>query len=142
MGKPPPTCLGTRDGTKRPKRVVKNPVKLSSKLWTPSTSQFDHPTKLSDSHSKTSTRSVVLELCQSAESKPVPSKPVWSSNSLHPTSPLRSNPSRCTTPRSQKVSQATTSASTSRTSDEETCAPTPKTIQPSSRSLSTPRSSS
>merc|ERR1712004_881227 len=99
----PPTCLGTRDGTKRPKRAVKNPVKLSLKLWTPSTSQFDHPTKLSDSHSKTSTRSVVLELCQSAESKPVPSKPVWSSNSLHPTSPLRSNPSRCTTPRSQKV---------------------------------------
>merc|ERR1712116_72190 len=136
MGKPPPTCLGTRDGTKRPKRVVKNPVKLSSKLWTPSTSQFDHPTKLSDSHSKTSTRSVVLELCQSVESKPVPSKPVW-----------RSNPSRCTTPRSQKVSQATTSVSTSRTSpsktsDEVTIAPTPNKTQPSNPNLSTPRSSS
>merc|ERR1711953_976224 len=44
LSKPPPTCLGTRDGAKRPKRAVKNPAKLSSKLWTPSTSQFDHPT--------------------------------------------------------------------------------------------------
>merc|ERR1711988_1544153 len=100
MGKPPPTCLGTKVGTKKPKKAANNPEKLSSKLWTPSTHLSDHPTKLSDSHSKMSTKSVVSELCQSAESKPV-----WSSNSLHPTSPLKSNPSKCTTLKSQRVSQ-------------------------------------
>merc|ERR1711957_906309 len=100
----PPTWPGTKVGPRRPKKVARRPVKLCSKLWTLSTSQSDHPTKLSDSHSKTFTKLVVLVLCQSAESKPVSSKPVWSSNSLHPTSSLKSNPSRCTTPRSQKVS--------------------------------------
>merc|ERR1712032_776603 len=48
-------------------------------------------------------RLVVSERCQSAESKPESSKPVWSLNSLHPTSPPKSNPSKCTTPRSQNV---------------------------------------
>merc|ERR1711979_92365 len=134
MGKPPPTCLGTKVGTKKPKKAANNPVKLSSKLWTRSTHLSDHPTKLSDSHFKMSTKSVVSELCQSAGSKPVSSKPVWSSNSLHPTSPLKSNPSKCTTLKSQKVYQVTTSVSTSRTSpskifDEVTSAPTAKTIQ-------------
>merc|ERR1712066_1225870 len=144
---PPPTCLGTKVGKKRPKKAANNPVKLCSKLWTASTHQSDHPTKPFDSHSKMSTKSVVSELCQSAELKPVSSKPVWSSNSLHPTSPLRSNPSRCTTPRSQKVSQATTSVSTSRTSpsktsDEVTFAPTPNKTQLLNPNLSTLRSSS
>merc|ERR1711988_1712408 len=111
------------------------------------THQSDHPTRPSDSHSRTSTRSVVLELCQSVESRPVSSRPVWSSNSLHPTSPLRSSPSKCTTPRSQRVYQATTSASTSRTSpsrtsDEVTCAPTARTTQPPRARASTLRSSS
>merc|ERR1712195_50711 len=127
----PPTWPGTKVGPRRPKKVARRPVKLCSKLWTLSTSQSDHPTKLSDSHSKTFTKLVVLVLCQSAESKPVSSKPVWSANSLHPTSSLKSNPSRCTTPRSQKVFQVTTSDSTSRTSpskisDEVTCAQTAK----------------
>merc|ERR1711879_676840 len=144
---PPPTCLGTKAGTKKPKKVANNPVKLSSKLWTPSTHLSDHPTKLSDSHFKMSTKSVVSELCQSAESKPVSSKPVWSSNSLHPTSPLKSNPSKCTTSKSQRVYQVTTSVSTSRTSpskisDEVTSALTAKTTQPLNPNPSTPRSSS
>merc|ERR1712032_1251673 len=145
--KPPPTCLGTRVGTRKPKKVAKSPVRLSSKLWTPSTSQSDHPTKPSDSHSKTSTRLVVSERCQSAESKPESSKPVWSLNSLHPTSPPKSNPSKCTTPRSQKVFQVTTSDSTSRTSpsktsDVVTSAQTAKKTQPWSPKPSMPRSSS
>merc|ERR1712154_352425 len=108
----------------------------SSKLWTPSTHLSDHPTKLSDSHFKMSTKSVVSELCQSAESKPVSSKPVWSSNS-----------SKCTTLKSQRVYQVTTSVSTSRTSpskifDEVTSALTAKTTQPLNPNPSTPRSSS
>merc|ERR1712174_54237 len=54
---------------------------------------------------------------------------------LHPTSPLKSNPSKCTTLKSQKVYQATTSVSTSRTPpskifDEVTSALTAKTTQP------------
>merc|ERR1712154_624236 len=119
----------------------------SSKLWTPSTHLSDHPTKLSDSHFKMSTKSVVSELCQSAESKPVSLKPVWSSNSPHPTSPLKSNPSKCTTLKSQRVYQVTTSVSTSRTSpskisDEATSALTAKTTQPLNPNPSTPRSSS
>merc|ERR1712178_545384 len=134
-------------GTKKPKKAANNPVRLSSKLWTPSTHLSDHPTKLSDSHSKMSTKSVVSELCQSVESKPVSSKPVWSSNSPHPTSPLKSNPSKCTTLKSQKVYQVTTSVSTSKTSpskifDEVMSALTAKTTQPLNPNPSTPRSSS
>merc|ERR1712117_867645 len=134
-------------GKKKPKKAANNPVRLCSKLWTASTHQSDHPTKPFDSHSKMSTKSVVSELCQSAELKPVSSKPVWSSNSLHPTSPPKSNPSKCTTLKSQRVSQATTSVSTSRTSpsrifDEVTSAPTAKTTQPLNPNPSTPRSSS
>merc|ERR1711988_610301 len=120
MGKPPPTCLGTKVGTKKPKKAANNPEKLSSKLWTPSTHLSDHPTKLSDSHSRTSTRSVVSELCQLVESKPVSSKPVWSSPLLHPTSPLKSNPSKCTTSSLPRVFQVTTSVSTLRTSPSKT----------------------
>merc|ERR1712151_95404 len=106
-------------------------------MGTPSTHLSDHPTKLSDSHFKMSTKSVVSELCQSAESKPVSSKPVWSSNSLHPTSPLKSNPSKCTTLKSQRVYQVTTSVSTSRTSpskisDEVTSALKSKKVTPQS----------
>merc|ERR1712117_515995 len=134
-------------GKKKPKKAANNPVKLCSKLWTASTHQSDHPTKPFDSHFKMSTKSVVSELCQSAELKPVSSKPVWSSNSLHPTSPPKSNPSKCATLKSQRVYQATTSVSTSRTSpsktsDEVTFALTAKTTQPLSPNLSTPRSSS
>merc|ERR1712050_493745 len=111
------------------------PVKLSSKLWTPSTHQSDHPTNHSDFHSKTSTRLVVSELCQLVESKPVSSKPVWSSPSPQPTSPLKSNPSKCTIKPFPRVFQVTTSVSTSRTSpsktsDEVTSALTAKTTQP------------
>merc|ERR1712045_608054 len=72
---------------KETKEGGKQSGKLCSKLWTASTHQSDHPTKPFDSHSKMSTKSVVSELCQSAELKPVSSKLVWSSNSLHPTSP-------------------------------------------------------
>merc|ERR1712187_173103 len=117
------------------------------KLWTASTHQSDHPTKPFDSHFKMSTKSVVSELCQSVESKPVSSKPVWSSNLLHLTSPLKSNPSKCTTLKSQRVYQVTTSVSTSKTSpskisDEVTSALTAKTTQPLNPNPSTPRSSS
>merc|ERR1711976_238747 len=82
----------------------------------------------------------------SVESKPVSSKPVWSAPSLQPTSPLKSNPSKCTIKLSQRVSQVTTSVSTSRTSpskifDEVTSAPTAKTTQPRNPEPSMPRSS-
>merc|ERR1712178_207266 len=63
------------------------------------------------------------------------------------TSPLKSNPSKCTTNPCPKPFPVTTSVSTSRTSpskksDEVTSPPTPKTTPPKKLLLSTPRSSS
>merc|ERR1712072_1520845 len=55
---------------------------------------------------------VVSELCQSEESRPVSSSPVWSPSLLLVDSPLRSSPSRCTTSPSTRLSQVTTSDST------------------------------
>merc|ERR1712131_271048 len=106
-----------------------------SKPLTPSSHQPVHPTNHFDSHSRMSTKSVVLEQSQLVVSKPVLSNQVWLLPSLQSTSPLKSSPLRCITNLSQKPDQVTMLDSTSRTSpsrisDVETLPPTPRTIQP------------
>merc|ERR1712134_52464 len=115
MGKPLPTCLGTKVGNRKLKRE-KPLVKLSLKLLTLLSHQLDPPIKLSGFHFRMSTKSVVLEQCQLVVSKPVLSNPVWSSPLPQLTSQLKSNPLRCTTNLSLKLTQVTTSVSTSKTS--------------------------
>merc|ERR1712226_1158786 len=146
-----PTCPGTRVGPSNERTLTAKPrnaaVSLSSKPSTTSCSPSGHPPSPSDSHSRTSTRSAVSEQCQSAESKPVPSRPVWLSPSHQLPLPLKSNPSKCTTKPWNKPSPVTTLVSTSRTSpsrtsEEVTLLPTPRTTQPRNPNPSKPRSSS
>merc|ERR1719181_1792060 len=98
----------------------------------PPSAQLTSP---SDFPSRTSTRLVVSVPCQSAVSRPVSSRPVWSSPSAQSAPPPRSSPSRCITRRLTKPPQVTTLVSTSRTcpsriSREATSALTPRTTQP------------
>merc|ERR1712134_90252 len=146
MGKPLPICLGTKVGNKKPKRE-KPLVKLSLKLLTLLSHQLDHPIKLSGFHFRMSTKSVVSEQCQLVVSKPVLSNPVWSSPSPQLTSQLKSNPLRCTTNLSLKLTQVTTSVSTSKTSPSKISEGvmsllTPKMTPRKKLSASTPKSSS
>merc|ERR1711974_61965 len=109
--------------------------------------QPDPPESPSDSHSRTSTRLVVLEQYPSAELKPVSSRLVWSSPLPQLPSRLKSNLSRCTTKLWTWPSLVTTSVSTSRTSpsktsDEVTLLLTARTTPPRNLNLSTLRSSS
>merc|ERR1712066_860211 len=90
-------------------------------------------------------RSVVLELCQSAESRPVSSNLVWLSPSPQSTSPLKSSLLRCTTNLSKRLAQVITLVSTSRTfpsrtSVVETSHRTPKMTPLKRPKLSPPRS--
>merc|ERR1711879_312126 len=126
---------------------VNNPVKLSLKLSTLSTHPPVHQTKPSVSHFKTSTKSVVLVLCQLVVLKPVPSKLVWLLLSLPLQSPLKSNPLKCIIHNLKLVNQVTTSVSTLKTSPLKTfvvvtSAQTAKTIPLKKPNLSTRNSSS
>merc|ERR1711890_66346 len=105
----------TRDGKRRSKKASSR-VQLCLKPWTPSSHPTDHQTNHSDYHSRTFTKSVVLDLCQSAESRPVLSNLVWLSLSPQSTLPPKSSPWKCTTNPSRKLDQVTMLASTSRTS--------------------------
>merc|ERR1719357_412710 len=103
-----------------------------------------HQTNHFVSHSRMSTKLVVLEQSQSVVSKLVLSNQVWLSPLLQSTSPLKLSPLRCITNLSQKPDQVITSVLTSRTSpsrilDVETLPPTPRTIQPRKPRLSTPK---
>ncbi len=84
---------------------------LSLKLWTllmlqrdPLTSHWDYPYRMF-------TRSVVLELSQSEESKPVSWNPAWLLFSLPPPYRVKLNPLKCTTKLSPKPSPETMSDS-------------------------------
>merc|ERR1712227_128088 len=109
------------------------------------------PTRPSDkpsvSPSRTSTKSVVLELCPSDVLRLVSSSPVWLSPSPPSTLPLKLNPLRCITNLSRKPDLVTTLDSTSRTflskiSDVETLPLTPRTTPPRRPRPSPLRSSS
>ena len=69
------TWAGTRDGTRKWKKV-NSPERPWSKLSMLSFPHSVHPTSPSVSPSRTSTKSVVLELCPSDVSRPEPSSPV------------------------------------------------------------------
>merc|ERR1712096_366000 len=130
----------------RKSKKENSPERLCSRLWTPSSHQPVHPTNHFVSHFKTSTKLVVLEQSQSAESKLVSPNQVWSSPSPRSWSPLKSNQSRCTTNLSQKpdlviMLVSTSRTSPSRTSDEKTLPLTPRTTQPRKQRLSTLKSS-
>merc|ERR1712149_76064 len=127
---PPPTCPGTRDGTRK-SRKENSPARLWSKLSTPSFPPPGPLTSLFDFHSRMSTRSVVLELCPSVESKLVSSDQVSSPLLLPPSFPLKSSPLKCTTSPSLRPFPVTMLDSTSRTypsriSDEVTSPLTPR----------------
>merc|ERR1739848_473823 len=99
---------------------------------TTSNPQHDPPINPSVSPSKTFTKSVVSEQCQSAVSRLELSRPVWLSHLPQLPSPQRSNPWKCTTSSSPRPNPVTTSASTlktfqSKTSAEETSLLTVKT---------------
>merc|ERR1712115_444294 len=105
------------------------------------------PIKLSGFHFRMSTKSVVSEQCQLVVSKPVLSNPVRSSPLPRLTSQLKSNPLRCTTNLSLKLTQVTTSVSTSKTSPSKisegvTSLLTPKMTPRKKLSALTPKSSS
>ena len=98
------------------------------------TNQRDPRINPLDSPYKTSTKSVVLELFQSVESKLASWNQVWSSLSLPLTSPLNANQSKCITNPSKKPSQeimldSTLRISQSRISEEDMLPQTPRTTQ-------------
>merc|ERR1712156_3057 len=128
------TCHGTRD-------------QLSSRPSTLSPHPRDHPTSLSDSHSRMSTKLVVSVPSQSAVLRLVSSRRVSLSTSPQCPSLLKSSPSRCITKKSTRLSQVTTSDSTSevsplRTSREVMSLLTQRTTQPLTLRTSSPRLSS
>merc|ERR1712093_32714 len=110
----PPTAHGTRVGRRR-LRLASPPARPFSRPLMPSTHLPAQLTSPSVFLSRMFTRLVVLARCQSVVSRPVSSRPVWSSPSPQLVSPLKSSPSRCTTSSLSRVSQETTLASTSRT---------------------------
>merc|ERR1712241_113009 len=109
--KSPPTCHGTRDGTRKSKKV-NSPERPCLKLLIQSSHQPVHPTNHFVSHFKTSTKSVVLEQSRSVVSKLVSSNQVWLLLLLRSWSPLKSSPLRCITNLSQKLDQVITLVST------------------------------